>query len=68
MNNLIKPKRSKEEELVLLKRVKNNKTRCYYCNKEIDIDKEKCSTEYGIFFACGECFPKWGNPDDDILE
>ena len=39
--------------------------RCYFCDKAIDPDKDDCSTEYGVFYACGNCYPKWGNPDDD---
>lgn len=61
------PKRTKKEEDKLIADMKQGKIRCYFCDKAIDVDHDDCSTEYAIFWACGKCYPKWGNPDDGIL-
>lgn len=59
-------KRTEEEEKRLLDLyLKKNVVRCYYCDVEIDVDKDDCSTEFAIFWACGKCYPKYGNPDEN---
>ena len=63
-----KPTRTKKEEKKLLADMRSGNLRCYFCDMPIDEDRSTCSTEYGIFWACGSCWPKWGNPDDDVLE
>jgi hypothetical protein len=62
-----KPTRTAEEKKKLIDDMISGDTRCYFCDVVIDQDADDTSTEYGIFWACGRCFPKWGNPDQDIL-
>ena len=42
--------------------------RCYYCDKLINEETDKFSTEFGVFYTCLLCFKLYGNPDDDILD
>jgi hypothetical protein len=62
-----KPTRTSQEKDELVADLVNNRCRCYFCNKNIDLDNDNCSSEYGVFWACHDCCPKWGNPDQNIL-
>jgi hypothetical protein len=44
-----RPARTPQEEKAFIEQLKENKTHCYFCNKPLDIDEDKCSTEFGIF-------------------
>jgi hypothetical protein len=63
-----KPTCTSEEEEKLIEDMMFGDTRCYYCGMVIDQDSDGTSTEYGVFWACENCFPKWGNPDQHILD
>lgn len=64
-----KPKRTPEEERRLIDLyAKKGELHCYFCDKLIDELKDDYSTEYGWFYACGDCYNLYGNPDEDMLE
>ena len=55
---------SKKKEQQLIDLMKKGETHCYFCNIIVKQNLSESSTEYGIFWACTECFSKYGNPDE----
>lgn len=63
-----KLKRTTEEEERLPELYAKGELRCYFCDRIIDESHDDHSTEYGIFSACGDCYHRYGNPDQPRLE
>ena len=67
-DNTTKPTRTKQEEEKLITDMGEGIYRCYFCDKQVDGEAGDCSTECGVFWGCDDCWPKWGNPDEGILD
>src|SRR4051812_3254524 len=57
---------AEEEDRLFALYQETGEMRCYYCDKLINEETDKFSTEFGIFYTCLPCFDRYGNPDDDI--